>query len=164
MILLGEVPSNFILLVVMFGAGIQFIAMCWRTMEKDLSKRNPFTLAATITSSVCLTLPFLGQLVPFEARVLIVVLFSAVSAWLAYAMEEEPRRLSALIMACLVPIIFIGWALIRLELIPASAHPIFFNIPVIVILTAGLLLCRKHGIMRAYMLISLGSYVFEYIM
>jgi hypothetical protein len=165
MILLGADASagNFILLVVMFGSGLQVIAMCWRIMEKDLHKRNPFTLAATITSSVCLTLPFLGQLVPFEARVAIIILFTTVSGWLAYTMEEEPRRFTSLILVCLVPLIFIGWALIRLDVIAASSHSIFFNIPVIVILGTGLLLCRKHGVMRAYMLISLASYLFEYI-
>jgi hypothetical protein len=164
MILQETQPANFILLVVMFGSGLQLIALSWRTMEKDLTKRNPFMLAATIISSVCLTFPFLGSLVAFEVRVVIIVIFSAVSGWLAYTMEEEPRRISSLIMACLVPLIFVGWALIRLNLIAASSHSILFNIPVLVILTAGLLLCRKHGIMRAYMLISLGSYLFEYIM
>ena len=157
------VPANFILLIVMLGAGIQFIALCWRIMEKDLAKCNPITLAATITSSVCLTLPFLGPLVPFEARILVIVLFSTVSGWLAYTMEVEPRRVSSLIMVCLIPVLFIGWALIRLDLIPEAIHSIFFNIPAIVILTAGLLLSRKHGTMRAFMLISLGSYLFEYI-
>jgi hypothetical protein len=156
--------ANFILLVVMFGAGLQFIAMCWRTMEKDLSKRNRLTFAATIITSVCLTLPFLGPLVPFEARVIIIIIHSVVSGWLAYAMEEEPRKVLSLVMVCLMPLVFIGWALIRLDLIDASSHSIFFNIPVVLILTAGLLFSRKHGIMRAYMLISLGSYLFEYIM
>lgn len=162
MILQGAQPANFILLVVMFGAGLQLVAMSWRRMEKDLHKRNPLTLAATIISSIFLTLPFLGQLVPFEARVVIIVMFSIISGWLAYTMEEKPRRVSSLIMVCLVPLIFIGWALIRLELIPASSHFIFFNVPLILILSAGLLLCRKHGSMRAYMLVSLASYLFEY--
>ena len=156
--------ANFILLVVMFGAGLQFIAMCWRTMEKDLVKRNALTLAATMTVSVCLTLPFLGPLVPFEARVIIIILHSVVAGWLAYTMEEEPRKVLSLVMVCLMPLVFIGWALIRLDVIPASSHSIFFNIPVLAILATGLLLSRKHGIMRAYMLISLGSYLFEYIM
>ena len=157
-------PANFILLVVMFGSGLQMIAMSWRTIEKDLLKRKPLTLAATIISSVCLTLPFLGPLVPYEVRVAIVVIFTTTAAWLAYTMEEEQRGVPALIMACLVPLIFIGWGLIRLNLIAASSHAIFFNIPVLLILVAGLLLCRKHGIMRAYMTISVSSYLFEYIM
>lgn len=163
MIIQGIQPANFILLVVMFGSGLQLIAMSWRRMEKDLTKRNPYTLAATITSSICLAIPFLGPLVPFEMRVSAIVLFTTVSGWLAYTMEEKPIRVSSLIITCFVPVIFIGWALIRLQLIPASAHSIFFNIPVILVLSAGLLLCRKHGTMRAYMLVALGSYLFEYI-
>jgi hypothetical protein len=164
MILQGTQPANFILLVVIFGSGLQVMAMSWSTMEKDLLKRNRFTLGATIISSVCLTLPFLGPLVPYEVRVVIVVLFSIVSGWLAYTMQEEPRGLPSLIMASLVPLIFIGWALIRLNLIAASSHAVVFNIPVLLILVAGLLLCRKHSPMRAYMIISLTSYLFEYIM
>lgn len=145
MILQGAQPANFILLVVMFGAGLQLIAMSWRTMEKDLSRRNPLTLAATIISSICLTLPFLGELIPFEVRIAAIVLFTVVSAWLAYTMEEKPVRVASLIILCLTSLIFVGWALIRLELIPSSSHSIFFNIPVIIILSAGLLLCRKHA-------------------
>ena len=163
-ILRGQQPVNFILLVIIFGSGLQLIAMSWRAIEKDPLKRNPFTLAATIISSIGLTLPFLVPLIPYEVRVLIVLLFSVVSAWLAYNMEEQPRGVPSLIMACLVPPIFIGWALIHLDLIPGSSHSIFFNIPVLLILAAGLLSCRKHGTMRTYMIISLSSYLFEYIM
>jgi hypothetical protein len=154
--------AGFILLVVMFGAGLQFIAMCWRTMEQDLSKRNPLTLTTTIICSMCLVIPFLGPLVPIEARVIIIVLFSAVSGFLAYVMEGESKPIS-LILVCLVPLAFIGWALIWLKVVDPSAQTLFFNIPILLILTSGLFLTRKHGIMRAYMLISLASYVFEYI-
>lgn len=162
-IIQGAQAVNFILLVIIFGSGLQLIAMSWGAMEKDLQKRNPLTLIATTISSVGLTLPFLGPLVPYEPRVMTIVLFSAVSAWLAYTMEEVPRSVPSLIMACLTPLLFIGWALLRLNLIPASSHEIFFNIPLLVILSAGLLWCRKHGTMRAYMIISLSSYLFEYI-
>lgn len=164
MIAQGVQSANFILLVVMFGSGLQLIAMSWRRMEEDLTKRNRYTLAATIASSICLTLPFLGPLVPFEIRVIVIVLFTTVSAWLAYTMEEKPIRPVALIILSVVPLVFTGWALIRLHLIPSTSDSVFFNIPFILILVAGLLLCRKHGIMRAYMLIALGSYLFEYIM
>lgn len=161
----ADAPAGtFVLLVVIFGSGLQLMAMCWRTMETNLHKRNVSTLAATIASSVFLMLPFLGPLVPFEARVVVIVLFNVVTSWLAYTLEEEPHRISSLIMVCLLPLIFIGWALIRLDVIAASAHSIFFNIPVLVILTVGLFLCRKHSITRAYMLVSLGGYLFEYIM
>src|SRR5690349_20337574 len=128
--------------------------MSWRAIEKDPLKRNRFTLAATIISCVGLNLSFLVPLVPYDVRIVIVVLYSVVSAWLAYTMEEQPRGVPSLVMASVVPIIFIGWASIHLDLIPASSHSIFFNIPILVLLAAGLLLCRKHGTMRTYMIIS----------
>lgn len=159
-----DVPAaTLVLLVVMFGAGLQVIVMSWRIMEKDLRKRNAATLTATITSAVCLMFPFLGPLVPVEVRIVVIVLFN-VTAWLAYAMEEESLRISSLIVLCLVPLIFTGWALIRLHLINASAHSIFFNLPVLVVLAAGLFLSRKHSITRAYLIVALGGYLVEYIM
>lgn len=160
----ADAPAvNFALLVVMLGAGLQVIATAWRTMEKDLGRRNTVTLVATIISSLCLTLPFLGPLVPFEIRVIVIVLFNIVTGWLAYTLEENPRRLSSLFMVCLVPLLLTGWALIRLELINASAHSVFFNLPMLLLLAAGVFLSRKHSIMRAYMIISLAGYLFEYI-
>lgn len=156
--------GNVVLLVVMLGSGLQLIATSWRTMETDLLKRNPFTLATIIISSLCLTLPFLGPLLPFEVRVIIIVLFNIIAGLLTYTMEEEPRRISSLVIVCLVPLVFIGWALIHLKWIAASAHSVFFNLPVLMIMATGLLLCRKHSITRAYVLVSLGGYLFEYMM
>ena len=154
---------NIVLLVVMFGAGLQFIALTWRTMEKDLSKKNILTATLILISCLGLNLPFLGQLLPMEMRVLVIILFTVVSAALAYGMDEETKLLS-LLLACLVPAIFLGWGLIRLNILPSSAHSIFFNLPILVVLVAGLFFCRKHGTMRAYLLISVSSYLFEYIL
>lgn len=155
--------GNMLLLVVMFASGLQFIAMSWRIMESDLAKRNALTLIAAVLSSLCLAMPFLGPLVPFDARVVIIVLFTISSGWLAYTMEDKPRFVSG-IMTCLVPLIFAGWALIHLEIFPPGMHSIFFNVPVLLTLVTGLLLSRKYGMMRAYMLISVSSYLFEYIL
>lgn len=159
----SDAPAiNFVLLVVMLGAGLQVIATAWRTMEKDLSKRNTVTLILTIISSLCLTLPFLGPLLPFEFRVFVIVIFNIVAGWLAYTLDENPR-IASLFMVCLVPMLFIGWALVRLELIDASAHSLFFNLPILLLLAAGIFLSRKHGITRAFMIISLAGYLFEFI-
>ncbi|MBA4056154.1 MAG: hypothetical protein C0490_15675, partial [Marivirga sp.] len=71
--------GNMILLVVILGSGLYFIALSWRMMERDLSKRNAVTLAVTLISCLCLTLPFLGPILPFEVRIIIVSLFSVAS-------------------------------------------------------------------------------------
>lgn len=161
-------PDDFlgtmILLVVVFGSGLQFFALTWRIMEKDLSKRNRLILAGIIISIICLTLPFLGHYLPHEFRVTLIILFTIVSGWLASSMEDEPKKITSLVMVLLVSVLFIGWALIRLEIIPASAKGIFFNLPVLGALLAGLLLCRKHGTVRTYMMISCSGYLIEYLL
>jgi hypothetical protein len=154
---------NMVLLVVMFGSGLQFIALTWRMMEKDLSKKNILTPTLVLISCLGLTLPFLGQILPLEIRIVVIILFTVVSATLAYSMDEE-QKVSSLILACLVTGIFLGWGLIRLNILPSSSHSMFFNLPILATLTAGLFLCKKHGTMRAFLLISLGSYLFEYIL
>ncbi len=156
-------PGNMALLVIIFGSGLQFIALCWRTTEKDLSKRDTMTLAATMISCVCLLLPFLGPLVPIDVRMVIIMLFNVVAGWLAYRMEHEPKRFVWLLVV-LGQVVFIGWGLIRFGTIPASFHSFFFNLPILVILTTGLLFTRKEGTLRAYMVIVLSSYLFEYMM
>lgn len=156
--------GNFILLVVLFGAGLQFIALCWRTAEKDPLRRNAVTLTATIVSFSCSTLLFLGPILPMAARIVMIVLYCVVSAWLAVTMDEKPVPIASRIMAVVVPLLFVGWAMIRLGAIPFSLHSIFFNLPILSVLVIGLFLCRKHGVMRAYAIVSVGSYIFEYIM
>ena len=154
--------GNMIMLVVILGSGLYFIALSWRVTERELSKRNPVTLAVTLISCLCLTLPFLGPILPFELRIIIVSLFSVASGWLAYKMEE-PKQVVHVILSCIVPLLFIGWAMIRFAIIDFAYHAYLFNLPVLILLVAGLFLCRKHGTMRAYMIVSLSGYLTEYI-
>jgi hypothetical protein len=154
--------GNVILLVVILGSGLQFIALNWRIMEKNLSMRNGLYLAAIIISFSCLILPFLAEQLGLEIRVVMVAMCPIVTGWLAYNLEDAPRRVTDLVMVILVPAVFFGWALIRLHVIPASMNPVFFNPPILIILVVGLLLCRKHGTMRTFMMFSLSGYLFEF--
>lgn len=156
--------GNLLLLIVTFGAGLQLIALSWRIMEKDLSKRNTLTATATIISCLCLTLPFLGEALPVTFRVGMIAIFSVAAAWLACTMEEGPKKILPLTIVSLAPVLFLGWALIWLNVIPTSLRGVFFNLPVLALLVAGVILCRKHGTMRTYMLVALSSYIFEYLM
>ena len=159
----GDFLGNFMLLIVIFGAGLQFIVLTWRVIEKDLAKRNVVILTATMVCCFCLVLPFLGPLLPLPARIILVTLFSPVAGWLAYTMEEEPRKGIYGFLAGIVTVAFLGWALIQLSVIPSSSSWIFFNIPVLLLLVAGVLISRKHGTMRAFMLVSVAGYLLEYI-
>jgi hypothetical protein len=98
-----------------------------------------------------------------NVRIILITVFPFAAGWLAYRMEEEPKGITPLIMACLIPLLFLGWALIRFKVLPVSTQPVFFNIPIVVMLLMGLFLCRKHGIMRTFMLGALSGYLFEYV-
>lgn len=148
--------------VVIFGAGLQFIALCWRTIETDLSRRNPFALTAVLISGFCLTIVFLGPLLPLSLRIVLIALYSVTSGWLAFRMESEPGKISASMFLALAPAVFLVWVLVRLNLMPLSTGHLFFNIPVLILLLIGLFLCRRGGTMRTYMLVSVASYLFEY--
>jgi hypothetical protein len=156
--------GGMILLVVICGAGLQLIALTWRILEKDPARRSSGILVATIIALLCLTLPYLGPLLSVNVRIGIIALFSVTAAWLSYTLEPAPRRIPSLGMAIIVPVIFLGWALIRLSIIPATAQEIFFNLPLLFLLVGGLFLTPKHGTMRAFMLTSLAGYLFEYMM
>lgn len=164
-IIMGTVDflGNFLLLIVILGGGIQFIVLTWRMMEKEPAKRNVVILTATIVCCSCLIFPFLGPLLPLPVRVILITLFSPVAGWLAYTMEENSRKGIDAFLVVLVTAAFLGWALIHLSVIPSSATWIFFNIPVLLLLVAGILLSKKHGTMRAFMLVSVAGYLFEYV-
>lgn len=83
-----------VLLIVMFAAGFQLIAWTWRNIENNPIYRNPLILTALIITSLCLVLVFLGQLIPFEIRVVMIMLYTSVAAWLAINwMNPKPLRL-----------------------------------------------------------------------
>jgi hypothetical protein len=160
----GQFIGSFILLILIFAAGIQFIVLNWRVMEKDLSKRNILILTAIIVCTLCFLVPFLGPILSFPVRIVLIALFSPVAGWLAYRMDDTTRKPISIILAGLVSVVFIGWALIHLTVLPRSSASVFFNIPILLVLVAGVFLCKKQGIMRTFMLVSVGGYLFEYIM
>lgn len=153
--------GGLILLIVIFGAGFQFIALTWRSIERDVMHRTQYKLTGLIISFMCLVLVFLGNLIPFEIRVLMIALYTGVTAWLAFKLEQ-PETIPSLILACIVPVIFFGWAMVKLGIVPIEVNRFIFNLPVLLLLVVGLFLCRKNNTMRTYMIISLSSYVFEY--
>ena len=92
-----------------------------------------------------------------------IMIFSITAAWLAYRMEASPKNIVSIILVALVPVIFVVWGLIKLQIIPSATGSVFFNLPVLILLGVGVFLCKKYGTMRTYMIISFASYLFEYI-
>jgi len=94
--------------------------------------------------------------------VIMIVLYCAVTGWLAYKLDQT-QTIFSLIFACLIPLLFLGWSFVKLGILQADAGKFIFNLPVLLLLVAGLFLCKKNDTMRTYMIVSLSSYLFEYL-
>jgi hypothetical protein len=154
--------GTLILIMVIFGASLQFIAMVWRNIEENAMQRSPIRLVALFLSFTSLMLVFLGPLISLEFRIVLVILFSVVTGWLAFQIDAESNKIISRIFIVLIPAIFLTSGLLKLGMLPTSTGRIIFNIPVVLILCMGLFLCRKNTPMRTYLIISFSSYLAEY--
>jgi hypothetical protein len=154
--------GSFILIIVIYGAGLQLFALLWRRLEKYPGKRNVAILSALILSFTCFDLVFLGELLGYEIRLVLIMIFSMITAWLTINLDT-PKNIFLLLVVWMVPVLLTASALIRLHVIPGSWAPIFFNIGVLLILTAGIFTSKKHEVTRAFLILSLASYLMEYI-
>lgn len=157
------VPSvRVILLIVVYGAGIQFIAMTWRIVELNANFKKGIFLFGIAIASVCILLPFLGNILPFELRVILILMFTIVSSALAFSMQQGGTDIRSFLMVIVVPVVFFVWAFVKLTVLPQYFNHYIFNLPVLIVMCAALFLTRRHEIMRSYMIISLGGYLIEY--
>jgi hypothetical protein len=78
-------------------------------------------------------------------------------------MEAQPKKLTSLILVILMPLVFVTWGLLRLDLLSMSLRGVIFNLPVLAVAVAGLFLSNRHGTVRAYLIVMIASYLFEYI-
>ena len=154
--------GSIILIFVIYGAGLQFFSLLWRNLEKYPSKRNVAILSATILSFTCFDLVFLGELLGFEIRLMLIMIFSMVTAWLTINIDV-PKNIFILLVVWMVPVLLTASTLIRLHVIPGSWAQIFFNIGVLLILTAGIFISRRHELTRTFLILSFASYLMEYI-
>lgn len=157
------VPSvRVILLIVVYGAGIQFIAMTWRIVELNANFKKGIFLFGIAIASVCILLPFLGNILPFELRVILILMFTIVSSALAFSMQQGGTDIRPFLMVIVVPVVFFVWAFVKLTFLPQYFNHYIFNLPVLIVMCGALFLTGRHEILRSYMIISLGGYLIEY--
>jgi len=146
-------------LIVIFIAGLQFIALMWTSMEKDVSKKNIGTLVAVIVVCACITLPMLGQLVHFNMRLLFVTTFSFAGALLVFRLE--PSKSFSSYLVCIVPIVFFMLALVKMGWMNSFSD----NWPLIgmvaAAILAGIIFSPKTSITRTFMILSLAGFLLE---
>ena len=160
------IPANaflgtIIFVTIIYGAGLQFFALTWRLLEADAAKRNVVTFSALVLSFTCFTLVFLGELVAFEIRLVLIMLFSIFAAWITYRIDP-PKNFFLAAVLILIPVLFTGNVLFRLNLIPEWSAGIVFNVVILLVLTAGVFISTKHEATRAFLILSVAGYLVEY--
>lgn len=153
--------GNIIFATIIYGAGLQFFALTWRLLEADVTKRNVMTFSALVFAFTCFSLVFLGEVLGYEIRIVLIMLFSIVTVWIVYRIDP-PKNLFLTVVLVLIPVVFISNVLLRLNLIPASGSVYVFNLVILLILTAGLFISTMHGATRAFLILSVAGYLVEY--
>lgn len=156
-----DLVATLILIIVIFGACLQFIALLWREMEMTPSKKNNMITLVLICSIVCFVLPIMGENLHLHIRVVLIASFTILAGWLAWKMDDQKKNVS-FVVTLMMMIVFSGWAAIQLGYISSTAYRLFFNLPIMLFLIFALFYFRKHSIMRAYVMVQLSSYLFEY--
>ncbi len=151
-----EYFANFILVIVIYGAGLQMIALAWRHVENNLAHRNIANLTLLTLSAITLSLPMLGQLLPFEFRVVMIVVFSICGGMLSYRLDR-PAVVYSILVAALIPII----ELTKLGWFPPFSDSTAANIVIVGMLIFGIFAAKPGSVLRAFMILSLASFLLE---
>lgn len=147
--------ADVILIVVIYMAGLQLIALAWRTMEKNGTPSVSSTVRVLVTGT-CLMLPMLAGILPFSVRLACVTIFAVVAATLVYQLDKE--KWSWVVMVYQVA--FIILAMMKVNLVPVYSNPVL-NLIIIAVLTTGILMAKKNGLLRTYMILSVASFLLE---
>lgn len=147
--------ADVILIVVIYLAGLQLITLFWRTIEKNQIKKIP-VIVGLIVAGICMMLPMLADLLPFSVRLACVTIFSVVAAVLVFRLGEEKWSWVAMVSQ----IAFIALAMMKWDLIPVYSNAIL-NFLIILLMVAGILLAKKEGLLRTFMIMSVASYLLE---
>lgn len=154
--------ANIGILIVVYGAALQFIAIVWRSMEKNPAHRTPAVLAVTILVFILFNLPFLTSVFNIPLRGSFIMLFMIAGAWLTYTLEEKPMNTPSMIVLGLIPLIFTTWSMTLMSVLPTSSSGMIFNAAVLVVLLAAFFFTRPYSISRAFFIVAVSSYMFEY--
>jgi hypothetical protein len=150
-----------ILVIIIYGAGLQYFATTWRQLEKNMEARNIANFSALVLSACCFSLVFLGEVLTMELRIILIMVFSIATAWLTFKIDP-PKNLFMSAQLILVPAVFTVNAMIRLNLVPVENVSLVFNGVILLFLTAGVFVSTKHEATRAFLILSLASYVLEF--
>jgi len=153
--------GSVILVTIIYAAGVQFFVTSWRLLERESALRNMPNLLVIVLSITSFTLVFLGELLGFEIRLVLIAIFSISAARLTFKIEPPKNYLLSGVLV-LIAFVFTVNMLIRLNLVPAANTNLIFNIVVVLLLAAGIFISPKHEATRAFLILSLAGYLLEF--
>jgi hypothetical protein len=151
--------TGIICVIIIFTSTLQFTALTWTRMEKDLSKNNVTTLALVILAFTCVMIPMLGHMVDFNVRLIFVTLFSFVGAFLCF--RFEPSRNPSSYLICVAPIMFFMIALMKIGWMHSFADNWPLNVLVMLSMATSIYLSERASLTRTYMVLSMTGYYLE---
>ena len=154
--------AKILLLIVALTGGFQFFALNWHPNNLSKSTRK-WVLVALIVSFPLFIIPTLGSVILIQLRIGMIVGYYMIAGILAAINLNNSRwRPIAWGLYGLIAILFLCWGLTFIGILPEQFSMYIFNIPVLMILIAGLILFRKNSIIGTFMIIVLAHYLYEF--
>jgi len=151
--------SQILLFIVACSAGLQFFALNWHPEETD-QKGNYWITIALVISFAFFIVPTLGSVLNLPTRVAFSTSFYILAGIIALSKGSNEKW--HFILIGIISLIFITWSLGRLEIIDQGFYRFIFNIPVMLVLLAGLYFSKKHSVLRTYIIIVIAHYLYEF--
>ncbi|MDN5211595.1 hypothetical protein QQ020_06020 [Fulvivirgaceae bacterium BMA12] len=147
--------SHFFLVLVIFGAYLQYFALNWHYPNN----KNWWLLAGLVAGFLCFIVASVVS--SMEVRVIFALLFFLITGLIVLKRSNEISHKIALIsLVTFISTVLITWRLTGLHFIDPSFYPTIFNIPILVVLLSGLIFFRKQSLVKMYMLLVITQYCF----
>lgn len=146
------------LILLIYGAGIQLLLFLFQSIANN-SQRNILLVAIC---AVCLFLPILNFYLPFTTRFVLALLFYLLAGYLVYQADSSANGTFFLLFAGLNIVHFVGWSLMKMEVLGADMQNLLYNMPVAIIFTIPFWIFRKNKLMLTYWILIFGAFALQF--
>lgn len=154
--------AKLLLIMVAIIGGFQYFALNWHPGTLSNSGKR-WVIPALIISFICFIITTLGEIVPIEWRIGMIVGYYIIAGLLAVnGLAAEESKPIAWVLYMVVSVLFVCWGLIYTGVVSSEIGQFIFNVPVLLALIAGAFFFRKSAILGTYMIIVLAHYLYEY--
>ena len=160
LIAFGSTPdvAHILLVLAIGGAGLQYFALNWY----DYQRRNRWQITGLVLAFLCFVLPVLTGL-SHVARVVLTTCFYVITG--SIVLKKPDEMLNKRVLLFLMTFVFVTyglWTLLSLNIIDESLNAVLFNLPFLGLLLSGLVYFIKNPLVKLYMMMVIGHYMFEY--